>query len=260
MDLKEVYSPARPVQVGDVGKCYYCGCEAEKIDHVPPVRYLEFYLATSENTSFATVPCCKECDSFLENCRQGLLEERKRYVNDAISRKYRKALNIYERWSEEELAGMSADLKKSIRAGLSLGEEAYARLRYSGFEYEIDGNVFHARRKNVKKFTVFGEEFDSFRNALQYASRSYKININTLKDWLMLHNSDFDAALTAYFEHIEKENFEKEKKRLCTEFAQKYKRNKSFVQGAVTAYLEKYPELSIRQCLEKLYEDRIKGK
>ena len=256
----EVYSQIHPVDIGDVGKCYYCGCESFESDYVPPRRVAPFYLNTGASCSFAIVPVCKECHEFLEPCREGLIEERKVYVNKKIERKYRKALNIYEKWSEDEVSDLSRDLAKSVRAGINLGEEAHDRLVYPGYEYEIDGTVFHARRRKVKTFTVFGEVFDNYRNALQYASRSYRININTLKDWLIDHGGDFDKAINAYHEHQEQERLRKKIEKTCKEFASKHRQHPSFIKGALEAYMEANPLLSMEACLDLIYEERIKKK
>jgi len=253
-----VYSYARPVHYQDTGLCYYCGCESEFEDYAPPKEDLPFYLKSGDSCSFAIIPTCKECIGFLKSCREGVIEDRKKYVNKYIERKYRKALNIYERWNDEDLVDLSEAFIISIKAGIKLGEEAYSRLRFIGFEYEIDGNVFHARRRNITVFSVFGEKFDDFRNALQYAARTYKIRINILKEWLMENNAEFDQAINSYFDAKDKELAEKEKKRLCKEFAKEHKQNSNFVKGALDAYMTVNPSLSMEGCLELIYEERIK--
>ena len=255
---QEIYSRIVPVNVTDVGKCYYCGCESEFDDYVPPKACVSFYLTSGENCSFSIVPCCKECHEFLIPCREGLLEERKVYVNKRIERKYRKALNIYERWSDDEVKELNRIFAVSVKAGIQLGEEAYIRLKYPGYEYEIDGTVFHARRQNTTVFSVFGEEFDNYRNALQYASRAYKINVNTLKEWLLEHNAVFDDAINAYFRHIEHERIERKKQKLCKEFSIEHKQNSNFVKGALDAYMDANPSLSMEACLRLIYEERVK--
>ena len=257
MEEEEFYSCIRPVHVFDVGRCFYCGCEAEFKDYAPPLKYAEFYLKTAENCSLAIIPCCKECCEYLQSCREGLIEERKEYINRKIEKKYKKALNIYEKWDEDE-AQESGQFVRSVTAGIKLGEEAYKRLRYPGFEYEMDGTIYHKRRLNIQEYSVFGEYFDNFRNALQYASRSYKVNINTLKELLMDHNGSFDNAINAYFAEIEAEKILNEKKKLCREFAKKHKQNVNFVLGALDAYERANPELTLHECLDLLYEERVK--
>jgi len=254
----EVYSRVSPVSVSDVGVCYYCGCEAEHDDFSPPKNYVSYYLKTGLTCSFAMVPSCRECFGFLSVCLDGLIEERKKFVNHRIVKKYKKALNIYERWDDKDLGELDYSLSSSIKAGLGLGEEAAKRLEYPGFEYEIDGNVFHARRVNAKIFSVFGEEFDNYRNAMQYAARSYKINFNILKEWLVKYDAIFDDAINAYFEFQEQERIRKKKNNLCREFSKEHKQNSNFVKGALDAYMKKYPNSSMEECLSMIYEERVK--
>lgn len=253
----DVYSYASPVHCQDIGICYYCGCESEFEDYAPPRDDSPFYLKSGESCSFAIIATCNECFGFLKTCREGLIEDRKIFINKRIEKKYRKALRIYEKWSLDELMDMDASLVSSIKAGISLGEEAYDRLRFLGFEYEIDGNVFHTRRRNVKEFSVFGEKFDNFRNALQYAARSSKININTLKELVMDNNAEFDVAIDAYFDEKDKALLEKEKKRLCVAFAKEHKQNSNFVKGALEAYMTANPELAMEECLDLIYVERV---
>lgn len=256
--LDEVFSRMSPISVEDVGKCYYCGCEATHDDYVPPIATASYYIRTGDNCSFIIAPCCNECHTFLKHFRGGLLDERKKHVNLKISKKYKKALNIYEKWSIEEANDLSFSLKHSILAGLNLGEESYARLKYFGFGYEHEGNLFHARRKEIKKFLVFGEEFDNYKNALQYASKAYRININILKEWLIDYEANFDNAITAFFQEKEQKEFEKKKTKLCNSFSKKYKKNSNFIKGVLNVYLDEHPHLSIEECLELIYIDRIK--
>lgn len=258
MNETNVYSPIYPVKYEDRGTCFYCGCESEFEDFAPPKRYFQYYYRSGDDASFASIPCCKECHGFLKTCPAGLIDERKTHINRYIEKKYRLALNVYEKWDEDELEEIGKSLAESIVAGIPLGEETYNRLRYPGFEYEINDTVFHARRQNTKLFTVRGETFDNFRNALQYTSRSYRININVLKEWLMKYDSIFDDALTAYFNHIEEEQVLKHKKKLCKEFAKEHKRNVNFITGALDAYEQANSDLTLEQCLKLLYEERIK--
>lgn len=256
--LEDIYSKIHPLSVSDVGVCYYCGCEAEKIDYAPSVKYLDFFLETRESAAYCMLPCCIECFSFLIDSREGLIENRKKIVDKGIKKKYKKALSIYERWSEDEISELSLDLQKSVLAGIELGKEAVSRINFPGFEYEIDGTIFHKRQVESRSFYVFGERFVNFRNALQYASRAYKININKLKELVMDHGNSFDDALETYFEQLERERLEKLRKKLSKEFATEHKQNVNFIIGALEAYEAANPELSLQECLDLIYEERIK--
>jgi hypothetical protein len=109
-DHEEIYSQIHPFHLEDVGNCYYCGCEAEEVDYAPPVKYLQFFIETGESASYCMIPCCIECHQFLSVSREGLIENRKKVVDQKIRKKYKKALSIYERWSDDEIRGLSDDL------------------------------------------------------------------------------------------------------------------------------------------------------
>ena len=260
MDADKYYSRARPVDVQFHGVCYYCGCEAESKfeDFIPQKNDLAFYLQTSEPCSFAIVQCCKECHYFLINCRIAVIKDRKKHINKSIQKKYAKALNIYERWSEDEFEDLSNAIIKSIVAGMKLGKESEERMQFSGYEYEIDGTIHNKKEIEFKTYQVFGEEFDDFRKALQYASKAYRINITQLKQRLIDNKIDFDKAISAYHAEVKKKIFEKKINKLSNAFALKHKQNRNFVKSALITYTEKNPQLSITQCLELIYQQRIK--
>ncbi|BCE01288.1 hypothetical protein [Marinicellulosiphila megalodicopiae] len=260
MEENKYYSKAIPVNVKYHGVCYYCGCEAESKfdDYIPQKSDLTFYLETNEECAFAIVQCCKECHSFLMDCRIPVIENRKKHINKSIKKTYKRALNIYERWEVDELDDLSVDFIKSIKAGIALGKEADDRIQFAGYEYELDGTVYHNKASKPKTFTVFGEEFEEFRSALQYAAKQYRINISVLKKRLLDNNIDFDQAINAYHQEMEELIIEKQKEKLCKAFALKHKQNTNFVKSSLTTYLENHPALSMIQCLDLFYKERIK--
>ncbi|MCJ8312949.1 MAG: hypothetical protein HRU38_12250 [Saccharospirillaceae bacterium] len=260
MNDDKYYSRARPVDVRFHGVCYYCGCEAESKfeDFIPQKIDIEFYLQTKEACPFAIVQCCKECHYFLMNCRSAVIKDRKKYINKSIKRKYGRALNIYERWSEDEFEDLSDSIIKSIIAGMKIGKESDDRIQFSGYEYEIDGTIHHKNEIEVKIYQVFGEEFDDFRKALQYASKSYRINITVLKQRLIDNQIDFDKAIKTYHAELEQKLLEKQIDKLSKEFALKHKQNKNFVKSALSAYIQINPLLSMPQNLDLIYQERIK--
>ena len=260
MTEHKFYSKAMPVDVQFHGVCYYCGCEAESKfnDFSPKKSDLAFYLQTRETCSFAIVQCCKECFEFLINCRIPVIEQRKKHVNKSIKKKYKRALNIYECWNEDEFEDLSPAFIISIKAGITLGKEAFDRIQFAGYKYEINGTIHHINSTEVKTYTVFGEAFDHFRDALQHASKSYRININTLKQCLIDNNIDFDEAITAYHEKINQTKLEKELHKISKIFALKHKQNIKFVKSTLRTFLVKNPHLSKKECLELIYQAYIK--
>ena len=124
MDISEIrgeYSHIHAVSSNDFGCCYYCGCEADRQDHSPPIKHYLFYSMGMDELKCMIIPACKECRDFLLDCKEGTLDKRFDYVKIRIAKKYRKALNIYHSWKNDDaLDEMSESFKKSIKAGLSL--------------------------------------------------------------------------------------------------------------------------------------------
>ena len=255
----ESYSSIIPVSYLDVGICFYCGCESEFSDYVPPIRYKNFYIRTNETAVFSSVPCCKECLNFLNDCDQGTVEERKIHVNDRIGAKYSKALTIFKRWDESEIIDLDESFAISIRAGIILGSESQSRMRYSGFEYEINGSLVRVDKREDVLFDVFGEIFDDYNHALKYASKAYKINIVVLEEWLKQTEADFCLAIDSFFANQKKQLFEKNKSKLCRAFSKKHAQNSKLMRSMLDSYLDMYPEYSVEYCLQLMLEERIRG-
>lgn len=259
MHLKEfeIYRPINAISPTNYNQCFYCGCISTKIDLVPPLKFAYHYLVTREEAEFLSVPACQECFDFLKDERISTLAKRTDNVKFKLARKYSKALKVYEMWEEDELAELDHSLRTSINAGLKLGEDAYSRVKFPGFDFEVEGEKHSAHYTPNEMFEVFGSKFDNFRDALTYASASYRIPKSKLKDLFFEHDHSFDSAIT--FEHsvIEKKLFEKELKGKCKLFALKHKLNIKFVIHAVTLYMDDDEYLTIDTALERLYEKRI---
>jgi|TARA_B110000208_G_scaffold181644_1_gene232601 hypothetical protein len=255
----DLYIPIIPVNYLDVGTCFYCGCESELTDHIPPIRYIDFHLETNTVDNYSLVPCCKECLNFLHDCDQETLSERKIHINQCIGTKYLKALTIFKRWDESELADLATSFAVSIKAGIMLGKEAQNRMRYSGFEYEINGSIVYVNDREDELFDVFGETFENYNHALKYASKAYKINIVMLEKWLKGTEYDFSLAIDLYFADQERQLAENKKVKLCREFARKHGQNSKAIRSMLESYLEIYPENTIEYCLTLMLAERITG-
>ena len=111
----------------------------------------------------------------------------------------------------------------SIDAGLKLGEEAYNRYKFRGFSYELDGVIISDEEDEpVEEITIFGEPFDEYRDALDYASYTYQIPKVMLQDLLKANGNDFDNAIQQFQSEVEN-NFEAIKNsRLCADFCEEH--------------------------------------
>jgi len=256
--MQDTYSSCTPVNADYVGRCFYCGLEAEEQfkDFIPPKQYLPFIGSLNMEHAPCSMPCCKECNELLSRCSDATVEARKQFLNDRVAKKYKEALTIYERWDENELTENGASLDRSIRAGISLGKEADQRLKFRGFAYELNGKTYRQEIEPDVSFEVFGETFPSYRDALQYAARAYSVAIDELSR-LVSKTKSFDEAITVYnAERVAKlEKAEREK--ICAQFARTHQLNKGFVLRTLTAYEKRFPELSPEECLSKFRDDRL---
>jgi len=253
----DLYRQLLAVNAKDFNTCFYCGCIATLQDLAPPLRFAEFYLKTREDADFYQVPSCKECSQVLKNEKSGLLGQRVDFLKSRFAKKYHKAIRVYELWDKDEVEELDYNLGNSIKAGLSLGEESYQRFKYRGFEFEVEGVKHDAFYVKTEVLTVFGEKFDNFRDALDHASRSFRIPKVKLKEMFAEHNNSFDLAIRKYQDDMSKKLYEKELKFKCKEFADNHKQNIKFVMRTVEFYREIDELLTIDGALKKLLSERV---
>lgn len=257
-DETELYRQMSAVHAKDFNTCFYCGCIATKYDLAPPLKFAEFYLKTREDADFYRVPSCQECFDFLKNDKSSLLGQRVDNVKGKLARKYQKAIRIYEMWEHDELEQLDYQLQRSVKAGLELGKESYERYKFKGFEFEADGEKHSAHYVSDKRFTIFGEQYDSFRDALDYGSKAFRIPKAKLRDLYAEHDNDFDTAIRSFQELMAQKLYEKELKQKCKAFADEHKQNIKFVMHTVEIYRKQNDTLTIDAALDKLYQERIK--
>ncbi|MCB5227846.1 hypothetical protein JAO78_013595 [Alishewanella sp. 16-MA] len=246
-----------PTERASFNTCFYCGCIASEHDFAPPLKYRDFFLSTQEPADFVKIPSCRECFEHLKSCKAGALEERRVYAKKKLAKKYEKALNIFEMWTEEELAALDFSLSHSIAAGLKLGLETTERLNFPGFNYEAAGINHQVHYHLSASFDVFGESYSSFREALDYASKAYRIPKFTLKEYYAEHGNSFEKAIHAVHRETAAKEFQKQLTTLCQQFAKQHKQSVIFVHKQVERYLTENDTLSISQALGKLYDERI---
>jgi hypothetical protein len=247
-----------PSRSNHFNTCFYCGCIAATHDYAPPQQYAEFYLATREPSEFLKIPCCNECFELLKPCKAGTLDERRLFARAKLAKKYDKALTIYDMWTTEELAGLDFSLRHSIEAGLKLGAETTERLNFFGFDYEAGGISQQVQDNTALQFDVFGECFDSFREALDFASKAYRIPKNTLKEVFADNGNSFEQAIQAIHQQAAEKEFNQQLKQQCTAFAKQHKQAVIFVHKQVERYLSESADMTISEALQHLYDTRVK--
>lgn len=111
----------------DRGRCFYCGCPANALDHVLPHSYL--HPAGTERTyDTGVLPVCTECNSVLGSNMFDTLEERFEFLEHKMWGRYRKALDSKVRWTDRELLELSASLRGAVINKMEAQKEAQDRL------------------------------------------------------------------------------------------------------------------------------------
>lgn len=257
--MEHEYSEMTPISRQAFNVCYYCGCEATEIDYCPPLKFASLHRSQFDFAEKLKVPCCYECIDFLKTCSAASLEERMQFSKDKIANKYQTALRIYEMWTEKEASTVGVDLQTSINAGLSLGEEAYKRIKFRGFAYEVDGVITHQSNQNHETYEVFGEVFYDFRDALDYASRSYRIPKNSLKEMYTENGNNFNNAINSFHKALAEKEHQRQMKSYCGQFAKEFKQPIKFVSATVQKFLDEDESLTIPEALDRLAQ-RLKLK
>jgi len=252
------YNLLVPTRSNHFNTCFYCGCIAATHDYAPPLQYLEFYLATREPSEFLKIPVCNECVELLKPCKAGTLDERRLFARAALAKKYAKALTIYDMWTTEELATLDFSLRHSIEAGLKLGAETTERLSFAGFDYEAGGISQLVADSAPLTFEVFGECFDSFREALDFASKAYRIPKNALKEAFADNGNSFEQAINTIHQQAAEKEFNQQLKQQCAAFAKQHKQAVIFVHKQVERYLSENADMTITEALQHLYNTRVK--
>ncbi len=93
---------------------------------------------------------------------------------------------------------MDAAFQISLKGGMGLGKETLSRLQFAGFDYEINGSTTRVAKPQRDVFKVFDEEFSSFREALAFASVTYKIKKSRLSQLYFDNDESFDMAIEVF--------------------------------------------------------------
>lgn len=252
----ELYRPIQATSFAYFNTCFYCGCIATEMDFCPPPKFASFYIESRQSAEFFQIPACRECFFFLENETKPLLHERQLIAKRKFAYKYRKAMRVFDVWEEEELQDLDYALRTCISAGLRLGKESYDRYTFMGFEFEADGEKHSELYSQQITYSVFGEIYNSYRDALSYASKAFRIQKSKLQELYAENNNNFDRAIREYYEEIERKVFKKNLNIKCSEFAKEHKLNVRFVVRTIEQFLTSDEELTIDMALKKLKKHR----
>ncbi|TKB48689.1 hypothetical protein FCL40_11075 [Ferrimonas sediminicola] len=256
--LDERYRLLRAADEAHFHTCFYCGCIATEYDYAPPRAHWGAFEHHRQAADNLQIPACRECVTLLRGCTMGLLQQRRDVVQTKLAAKYKRAINVYLCWSEEEVEELDRSLKYSIAAGLSLGEESHRRANYPGFTYEIEGCRVAVSQAVVQPVMLFGERFDGIKAALEHAAKTYGISQGKLAQGLVQHNDNLEAVVHALQQQQQKQLEERQMNRLCAEFARAHRQSRRYVVNAVQRYLDRDESLTVAEALERLYQERVR--
>ena len=202
-NYQKFYQPLIAVNSEDFGRCFYCGCETARQDFVPPIKFIHDWQSGHLQADFISAPSCNECFDLLKDENNGTLEPRINTLKKRLAEKYKKAIRVFNHWSMEEIEEMDAAFQISLKGGMRLGKETLSRLQFAGFDYEINGSITRVAKPQREVFNVFDEEFSSFREALAFASATYKIKKSRLSQLYFDNDESFDRAIEVFHGLVE---------------------------------------------------------
>ena len=85
MNYEKYYEPLVAVNSSDFNRCFYCGCEANHTDYIPPISFIHHWRDANSEAEFIAVPSCNECFDLLKKkteCRRCLSNTQKRNGNE----------------------------------------------------------------------------------------------------------------------------------------------------------------------------------
>lgn len=108
--------------------CTYCASPADTFDHCPPLcaAYLWESQPAHLRPEHILVSCCADCNKRLGSRQLFSLEERATYLLGILSKQYERGANL---WSAEELAELSSEFRKAIKAKQALLTILHTRIR-----------------------------------------------------------------------------------------------------------------------------------
>ena len=97
-------------------KCYYCGDLAETIDHVPAIKVaysMGLEILEKRNIKLLKVRSCRQCNSILGDNSLLTLDDRARFVYEALQRRYKRLLQAQE-WDREDIRELGPVLRSYV--------------------------------------------------------------------------------------------------------------------------------------------------
>jgi len=141
--------------------CTYCGEPADTIDHTIPYSFFrdktEGNRRKKESVGFMTY-CCRECNNALGDRLFYTFQDRCKFVNKYLRKKYKKHMGVV--WDQDELETLSGSLRQEIERSNRLN----LRLRERVGWQESDGfmEILNEAMERVYFSTELQDEWKEF--------------------------------------------------------------------------------------------------
>lgn len=152
------YSTEQDYKIGSqtvrMHSCYYCGCIADTIDHVPPTAVRALMLSDRKQFGqykFYEIPACTECNCLLG--KKGWTPvERRALIVKKLLKKYRSVLEI-PAWAPKEIEELSPLLQIQLRASIALQNLVRRRIHWArkGCSDLIQTEPNHSQKPGSRK-------------------------------------------------------------------------------------------------------------
>ncbi len=173
-------------------------------DHLPSISNIQFLDMTRVDAIYMLVPSCRECNLIASDTLDITLEERIATINKGLEEKYKK--NIIASMKEIDTSYMSPRLRKSVDLFSEKGLEALDRIKFNGFDFEING-MREKSKSESRLFLSCGDAFHTLTEAVNRACEAYSITIDEFnKEYRLCKSGSIDeiAASAAKNKFIKK--------------------------------------------------------
>ena len=111
-------------------ECFYCSDPSETVDHCPPLSWVESRTAKSWRAAgipLALMPACRACNGLLGDKPLFTALDRLLSLENALERRYEREAAL---WSDEEIAEMSPEFQRTIKARRAKTKHLMGRIRH----------------------------------------------------------------------------------------------------------------------------------
>lgn len=169
------YKKLKPIDASNLNLCFYCGDVMSVFDHLPSLASLDFLESVGAVRYHLLVPSCQECNQLAGDNLNCSLEERKRFINQKLEKRYKR--HIQASMTDSDTSYMSERLRKSVEAFSALGREVQERISYPCYSFEVAGQKLKAYVENEKYYSM-GEEFSTLTAAIKNACNGYGVTVS----------------------------------------------------------------------------------